>query len=109
MDIYSEDFKKTRTSFSDDMEEVLDESHHIRMLLYLPKSLVEYVNKIVTEALADIGVNNPRNPLTPIGSISPEFSSTTAQDGRNAEEISIVAWTLDEVLMWQQLDRRIDE
>ncbi|KZS89426.1 hypothetical protein SISNIDRAFT_469445 [Sistotremastrum niveocremeum HHB9708] len=101
-----------RMTYASDVSLILDSSHNIVVPIFLSEMCVHLINRTVWEALCHAGVENPQLPLRVIDSCmvhERELVEEINEHG-NAGQVSIpVAWTLDSISMWQQIDRRIDE
>ncbi|KAK7057988.1 hypothetical protein R3P38DRAFT_3253024 [Favolaschia claudopus] len=78
---------------------ILNRGHDIIMPLLLPPEFADYANTLVGEALADAGLKHP-TILIPVGEPG---------EDANESEYGFYIWRISKEVMWQQLDRRIDE
>ncbi|KZT33711.1 hypothetical protein SISSUDRAFT_1036844 [Sistotremastrum suecicum HHB10207 ss-3] len=98
--------KDKRMPYADSIDEILDKAHHPVIPLFLPESFVGYANQVVRDALRDAGITTPRKPLRELVT---KAAKIEARRGDQSEYTTIAAWTIDDITMWQQIDRKIDE
>ncbi|KZS92832.1 hypothetical protein SISNIDRAFT_428820 [Sistotremastrum niveocremeum HHB9708] len=98
--------KDKRMTYADSIDEILDKAHHPVIPLFLPESVVGYANQVVRDALRDAGITTPRKPLRELVT---KAAKIEARRGDQSEYTTIAAWTIDDITMWQQIDRKIDE
>lgn len=107
------------------LDEILKDEKHIVLPIYVPRSFVGWANGKVVEALKGAGIEGAREPLKKVlGEGEEDDGEDDDEDDEDKEdkedkgegdeeededEIPIVAWTIDEITMWQQIDRQIDE
>jgi hypothetical protein len=91
-----------RITHSPSTEGILDNDQDIVIPVRLPRGFAEYSNNLVNQSLADAGVSGvDRKPtLTP---------REPAEEQVDPHNLVLYLWRIDNVAMWQQLDRRIDE
>ncbi|KAJ7447582.1 hypothetical protein B0H11DRAFT_2082665 [Mycena galericulata] len=94
-----------RLTYGTSVEKVLDPAHDIIIPLVLPRNLAAFVNHLVGEAQQAVGIKIQKI-LTPTVKghkhLVVDHDSADAADG-------LYMWRIGKELMWQQLDRRIDE
>lgn len=83
---------------------MLDKKGNTVLPLFVPHSFVVFASKTIKEALADRSITVEMNdsewfPLKVWLEI----------EGPQGSMLDAVTWTIDPVLMWQKIDRRIDE
>jgi len=92
-----------RVSFASEVEGVLIETGDIALPVLLPADFALHVNTLVEEAQRDAGFD-PKDILTPLN------TSLTMSDLDYADAtLRLFVWSIPASLMWQQMDRRIDE
>ncbi|KZS91570.1 hypothetical protein SISNIDRAFT_516109 [Sistotremastrum niveocremeum HHB9708] len=118
--------KDNRMTYASTLDEILKEEKHIVLPIYVPKSFVGWANGKVVEGLKKAGIEGAKEPLKKVVSEDEEedgeeddedddeekgagVGEAEDEDAEDEDEIPIVAWTIDEITMWQQIDRQIDE
>ncbi|KAJ7730554.1 hypothetical protein B0H16DRAFT_1733713 [Mycena metata] len=89
-----------RMTSASNVKDILGTEKDIRMLVLLPVDFAIYANALVNEAQADAG-SEERRLLEPVVNGMADIP-TTQQEG-------LFLWTIGPQLMWQHMDRRIDE
>jgi hypothetical protein len=84
-------------TYADSVDEALSAAKDLRIALWVPEEFVELANNMTAKALAEHGKADHAPPLKIV------LSEDDVSNGPMA------LWTLDAVLNWQMLDRRIDE
>lgn len=92
-----------RIQWGSEISDVLDNGDTV-LPLFAPHSFVVFASKMIKEALEDHSLHPDPNasewyPLKVWGEIT----------GPDDTMLDAVTWTIDPVLMWQRIDRRIDE
>jgi hypothetical protein len=92
-----------RMTFASTAEEVLQNACDIRMPVLLPLDFAIHVNEVVKKALikARLPEETVLEPIM-IESGSPEAQTDSSGEG-------LFSWVIGSQLMWQQVDRQIDE
>ncbi|KAJ6573300.1 hypothetical protein B0H10DRAFT_1964120 [Mycena sp. CBHHK59/15] len=91
-----------RITCAHNLDILLESAHEIRMPVLLPCDFAIYANGLIKQALIDAGLQetNALDPAIPACSHSRRSSQETE---------GLYMWTITSHLMWQQVDRRIDE
>ncbi|KAJ7205208.1 hypothetical protein GGX14DRAFT_645057 [Mycena pura] len=93
-----------RISYAPEAEGVLCAAKDVRMPVLLPANFAAFANDLVRKALADAGL--PVEPiLAPVNAAPEARAPADAQDAT----LRLFIWCIPTALLWQQLDRRIDE
>ena len=88
-----------RVSFASGVEGVLIETGYIALPVLLPADFALCANTLVEEAQRDAGFI-----------LAPLNTSLTMSDLDHADDtLRLFVWSIPASLMWQQMDRRIDE
>ena len=101
-----------RLSLSSSTRLIHEPSNDVVLGLELPHPFAVYVNDLVKTTLKEKGLwTGDRDPvLSRIRCMPFRDELVTERSILNAEaRIGFYLWRIDSVLMWQQLDRRIDE
>lgn len=93
-----------RMTYASTVEDVLKITHDIRMPILLPLDFAIYANDLVNKALVSAGLPETRVLDPVVGGVELFRDSKNANDREG-----LFMWTIGSHLMWQQLDRRIDE
>lgn len=93
-----------RISYASDLERVLEKD--ITLPILLPLNFAAFVNDIVGKAQAAAGLT-VESILTPVNETSTAELSVSPES--NNATLRLFIWRIGKELMWQQLDRRIDE
>lgn len=91
-----------RISFAPTLELLLQPEHDLRLLVVLPCNFAVYANDLIGQAQASAGLKE-RKILEPAIS-GYNFLGTTGD-----EKEGLFIWCVGPDIMWQKLDRRIDE
>ncbi|KAJ7165318.1 hypothetical protein C8R46DRAFT_901036 [Mycena filopes] len=91
-----------RLTFASTAKEVLEDKNDVRMPILLPVNFAVYANELVAEVLAHAGLRDEKLLKSLSKDMAPQKESTTEEEG-------LFIWTIGSQLMWQRLDRRIDE
>jgi hypothetical protein len=89
-----------RLSYATQLSTVLEPNKAISMPVLLPVDFAAFANDIVGQAQADAGL-----PVQQI--LVPVFPADEMDPSDSALELFV--WRIQKEVMWQQLDRRIDE
>ncbi|KAF8217718.1 hypothetical protein K438DRAFT_2006765 [Mycena galopus ATCC 62051] len=92
--------KYRRMSCAPTVDALLSRENDLMLQVLLPREFAVYANKVVREAQAQAGL-----PKTQI--LTPAVSGFTAEEPGSEE--GFFFWRIRKELMWQQLDRRVDE
>ena len=99
-----------RSTFSLSAEDVLNRSFDLVLGLWLPHTFASYANELIDQSLKDAGlwIEGQDQALVHVENarVEPENND---QDDKSKEEGGAYYWRVNNVVMWQQLDRRIDE
>lgn len=95
-----------RVSYASTIEPVLAKSKDIVLPVLLPSDFAAFANDTVRAAMKDHDID-AYTILTPASPLDVEEIVVTADSGRDVEGLFL--WRINKDLMWQQLDRRIDE
>ncbi|KAJ7430004.1 hypothetical protein B0H11DRAFT_1714224, partial [Mycena galericulata] len=89
-----------RMTYASSLDDLLDSTHDIRFPVLLPCDLAAYVNKVVNKGQAKAHL-----PIAPVLKLAgPGQSQNLADDIEG-----LYMWSIGSHLMWQQIDRGIDE
>ena len=92
-----------RVSFASGVEGVLIETGYIALPVLFPADFALCANTLVEEAQRDAGFD-PKDILAPLN------TPLTMSDLDHADDtLRLFVWSIPASLMWQQMDRRIDE
>ncbi|KZS95031.1 hypothetical protein SISNIDRAFT_483937 [Sistotremastrum niveocremeum HHB9708] len=103
-----------RMTYASDVSQILDPAHDIVVPIFLSEGCVRLINQTIREALFKAGVRHPKMPLRVINSVNVKEknrrdNTNAMAEARVAQAIVPVVWTLDNIFMWQKVDRRMDE
>ncbi|KAF7362639.1 hypothetical protein MVEN_00613000 [Mycena venus] len=94
-----------RLTYATSIETILDRGHDIVMPVLVPRNLAAYINHLVGEAQQAAGLE-VQNILTP--AVKRNKDLIVAPDSTDSED-GLYMWRIGNEMMWQQLDRKIDE
>lgn len=86
-------------TYASNLEDLLDSAHNIRLPVLLPSDFAAYVNGVVNES--QVASQLPAAPVLELA-VPGQTEILDVTEG-------LYLWTIGSPLMWQQLDRRIDE
>lgn len=95
-------FEAARITYADNIEQALSAEKDIIIPLWVPEEFAQFANEVMLKALAEHGKTSHAPPLK----VEINGKDTDVYGEMGAD---LTRWTLDMVLNWQMLDRRIDE
>lgn len=95
-------FKAARITYADNIEQALSAEKDIIIPLWVPEEFSQFANDIILKALTEHDQPSHAPPLK----VEVNGKDTDVYGEMGAD---LTRWTLDMVLNWQMLDRRIDE
>ncbi|KAJ7193423.1 hypothetical protein GGX14DRAFT_588656 [Mycena pura] len=94
-----------RLSYAPDPKGILDQANDITMAVLLPANFAAFANDLVCKAQNDAEVPGLADRI-----LAPVSSDPKAFDADEGDAtLRLYIWRISAALMWQQLDRRIDE
>ena len=75
---------------------------HQRVPLWIPPSFADYANQLIRDVLQDNDLTSDRG----MGGIVALVRKENVEEYKGTKPF---IWTIDEITMWQLLDRRLDE
>ncbi|KAJ7089221.1 hypothetical protein B0H15DRAFT_840002 [Mycena belliarum] len=91
-----------RTTYASSVDKVLSEKKDMLLQILLPCELAVYANEMVSRAQADAGLRETKLLMPMLRQFNLVAAADPQTDG-------LFFWRVGKELMWQQLDRRIDE
>lgn len=91
--------KAARITYAENIEQALSAEKDIIIPLWVPEEFSQYANDIILKALTEHD-----QPLH-----APPLKVEVTGADTDVNDADLTRWTLDMVLNWQMLDRRIDE
>jgi hypothetical protein len=90
----------TRIAHADSVVSALDPSNDMTIPVWLPAPFAQYANDLIQKSLQAVGLADATRLPTLIAATLPPLEGS---------DLRLHFWRIDSVIMWQQLNRRIDE
>ena len=91
-----------RVTSASNLRDLLCQENDIRMLILLPVDFAIYANELVNKAMTEAGLEQTRV-------LEPAVQGVDFPIDPDARREGLFSWIIGRQVMWQQIDRRIDE